>query len=96
MQYGTHDENQDNGEVNSQERSLVQDNPWKRKWNGVSAKYNETIIAIEKLKQNFWKKLQKIASLKMKICSFSQPFTPCQQHTSQYEIMFQKWHPTSC
>ena len=26
-QYGTHDENQDDGEVTSQERSLVQDNP---------------------------------------------------------------------
>ena len=35
MQYGTHDENQDDGEVNSQDRSLVQDNPGKRKRNGV-------------------------------------------------------------
>ena len=47
MQYGTHDEHQDDGEVNSQERSLVKDNPQKRKWNGVNTKYNETIIAIE-------------------------------------------------
>ena len=30
--------------------------------------YNETIIAIEK--QNFWKKLLKFSSLKMKICCF--------------------------
>jgi len=29
-QYGTHDEHQDDGEVNSRERSLVQDNPRKR------------------------------------------------------------------
>ena len=27
-QYGTHDENQDDGEANSQERSLVQDKPF--------------------------------------------------------------------
>jgi len=53
MQYGTHDENQDTGEVNSQKRSLVQDNPRKRKRNGVNAKYNETIIAIEKQKAKF-------------------------------------------
>ena len=46
-------ENQDDGEVNSQERSLVQDNPRKRKQNGVNAKYNETIIAIEKQKAKF-------------------------------------------
>jgi hypothetical protein len=52
-QYGTHDENQDDGEVNSQERSLVQDNPRKRKRNGVNAKYSETIIAIEKQKAKF-------------------------------------------
>jgi hypothetical protein len=43
-QHGTHDENQDDGEANSQERSLVQDNPRKRKQNGVNAKYNETKI----------------------------------------------------
>ena len=53
MQYGTHDENQDDGEVNSQERSLVQDNPRKRKQNGVNAKYNETITAVEKQKAKF-------------------------------------------
>jgi len=47
MQYGTHDENQDDGEVDSQDRSLVQDNRRKRKWYGVNARYNETIIAIE-------------------------------------------------
>jgi len=33
--------------------SLVQDTPWKGKWNGVNAKYNETIIAIEKQKAKF-------------------------------------------
>jgi hypothetical protein len=38
--YNTHDENQDDGEVNRQERSLVQDSPRKRKRNGVNAKYN--------------------------------------------------------
>ena len=52
-QYGTHDENQDDGEVNIQERSLLQDNPRKRKRNGVNAKYNETIIAIEKQTAKF-------------------------------------------
>ena len=41
-QYGTCNENQDDGEVNSQERSLVQDIPRKRKRNGVNAKYDET------------------------------------------------------
>ena len=46
-------------------------NPQKRKRNGVNAKYNETIIAIEKQKAKFfWKKLLKIASLKMKIFCF--------------------------
>jgi hypothetical protein len=52
-QYSTHDENQDDGEDNSQERSLVQDNPRKRKRTGVNAKYNETIIAIEMQKTTF-------------------------------------------
>jgi hypothetical protein len=52
-QYGTHDENQDDGEVKSQERSLVQDNPQKRKRNGVNTKYNETNIATEKQKAKF-------------------------------------------
>jgi hypothetical protein len=33
--------------------SLVQDTPQKRKWNGVKAKYNETITAIEKQKAKF-------------------------------------------
>ena len=54
MQYGTHDENQDDGEVNSQDRSLVQDNPQKRKRNGVNAKYNETIISTEKQKSKIF------------------------------------------
>ena len=54
-------------EVNSQDRSLVQDNPRKRQRNGVNAKYSETIIAIEKQKAKFWKKPLKTASLKMKI-----------------------------
>lgn len=51
-QYSTHDENQDDGE-DSQQRSLVQDNPRKRRRNGVNAKYNETIIAIEMQKAKF-------------------------------------------
>ena len=51
MQYGTYDE--DDGEVNSQDRSLVQDNPRKRKRNGVNAKYNETVTAIGKQKAKF-------------------------------------------
>jgi len=59
MQYGTHDENQDDGEVNSQERSLVQDNPQKRKRNGVNAKYNETNIATEKQKPKFLEEAMK-------------------------------------
>ena len=58
-QYGTHDENQDNGDVNSQERSLVQDNPRKRKRIGVNAKYNETVIAIEKQKAKFLEEAKK-------------------------------------
>jgi len=57
--YGTYDENQDDGEVNSQERSLVQDNPRKRKWNGVNTKYNETITAIEKQKAKFMEEAMK-------------------------------------
>jgi len=52
-QYGTHDENQDDGEVDSQDRSLVQDNRRKGKRYGVNARYIETIIAIEKQKANF-------------------------------------------
>jgi hypothetical protein len=52
-QNGTHDENQDDGEINSQERSLLQDNPRKKKQNGVNAKYNETIIEIEQQKAKF-------------------------------------------
>jgi hypothetical protein len=51
MQNGTHDENRDDGEVNSQERPLIQDNPRKKKRNGVNAKYSET--EIEKQKANF-------------------------------------------
>jgi len=43
----------DNGEVNTQDSSLVQDNPRKRKRNGVNAKYNETIIVIEKQRAKF-------------------------------------------
>jgi len=53
MQYGIHDKNQVNGDVSSQERSSVQDNPGKRKRNGVYSKYDETIIAIEKQKAKF-------------------------------------------
>ena len=52
-QFGTRDENQDDGEVDSEDRSLVQDNPRKRKRNGINAKYNETIIATEKQKAKF-------------------------------------------
>ena len=59
MQYGTHDENQDTGEVNSQKRSLVQDNPRKRKRSGVNAKYNKTIIATEKQKAKFLEEAMK-------------------------------------
>jgi len=58
-QYGTHDENQDDGEVDSQERSLVQENPRKRKQYGVNAQYNETIIAIEKQKAKFLEEAMK-------------------------------------
>ena len=58
-QYSTHDENQDDGEVNSQERSLLQDNPRKRKRNGVNAKYNETIIATEMQKAKFLEEAMK-------------------------------------
>jgi len=58
-QYGTHNENQDDGEVDSQERSLVQVNPRKRKRYGVNARYNETIIAIEKRKAKFLEEAMK-------------------------------------
>ena len=58
-QYGTHDENQDAGEVNSQDRSLVQDNPRKRKRNGVNAKYNKIIIVNEKKKATFLEEAMK-------------------------------------
>ena len=52
-QYGTHDGNQDNGKVNSRERSLVQENARKRKRNGVNPRTSETTIAIEKQKAKF-------------------------------------------
>jgi len=45
--------------INSQERSLVQDNPRKRKRNGVNTKYNETIIAIEQQKAKFLEEAMK-------------------------------------
>jgi hypothetical protein len=50
MQSGKRDENQDDGEVMSQDRSVLLDNLRKRKRDGVNAKYNETIIEIEKQK----------------------------------------------
>jgi hypothetical protein len=53
-QNGTHDENQDDGEVKSQERSLLQDNPRKKKRNRVNAKHNKTIIEIEKQKSKIF------------------------------------------
>jgi len=96
-QYGTHYENQDDGEVNSQERSLVQDNPRKKKRNGVNPRYSETIIAIEKQKAKFLEEAMKNRQPENEdLLVFPQPFTPCQQHTSQYEITFQKPHLTSC
>jgi len=58
-QFRTHEENQDDGEFISQERSLVQDNPLKRKRIGVNAKYNETITAIETQKANFLEEAMK-------------------------------------
>ena len=58
-QYGTRVENQDDGEVNSQERSLVQDSPRKRKWNGINARYSGTIIAIDKQKAEFLEEAMK-------------------------------------
>jgi len=58
-QYGTHDENQDDGEVDSQERSLVHDNPRKRNRYGVNARYNETIITTEKQKAKFLEEAMK-------------------------------------
>jgi hypothetical protein len=95
-QYGTHDENQDDGEVRSQERS-VQDNPRKRKRNGVNAKYNETIIEIEKQKAKLLEEVMKNRQPEnYDLLFFLQPFTPHQQHTSQYETAFQKPHPTNC
>jgi hypothetical protein len=91
MQYGTHDGSQDDGEVNSQERLLVQDNRWKRKQNGVNAKYNESTIAITKQKAKFLEEAMKNRQPENEHC-FSQPFTPRHQHTSQYEITYQKPH----
>jgi len=57
--YGTHDENQDDGEVNSQERPLIKDNPRKRKLDEVNARYNEIIITIEKQKAKFLEEAMK-------------------------------------
>jgi hypothetical protein len=51
-QFGTHEENQDDGEVISQARSSVHDNPLKRKRIGANTKYNETITANEMQKAN--------------------------------------------
>jgi hypothetical protein len=82
-------------ERTSQERSLVQDSPWKRKRNGVNAKYSE-IIAIEMQKAKFLEEAMKNRQPENEDVIFSQPFAPRQQHTSQYEITFQKPHPTSC
>jgi hypothetical protein len=58
-QFGTQEENQGDGEVISQERSLVHDNPLKRKRIGVNAKYSETIAAIETQKANFLEEAMK-------------------------------------
>jgi hypothetical protein len=52
-QSGKHDENQDDGEVIIPERSVLRDTPRKRKRDGVIAKYNETIIEIEKQRVKF-------------------------------------------
>jgi hypothetical protein len=75
-QSGTHNENKDDEDVNSQEMSVLQDNPRKRKRNGVNAKNNETIIETEKQKATFLEEAIKIASLKMKICCFFSVFYP--------------------
>jgi hypothetical protein len=75
-QSGMHDENQDHEDVSTQEMSVLQDNPRKRKRNGVNAKYNEIIIEIEKKKATFLEEAIKIASLKMKICCFFAVFYP--------------------
>jgi len=96
-QYGTHDENQDDGEVNSQDRSLVQDNPCKRKRNAVNAKHNETVTATEKQKAKFLEEAIKTRQPENEdLLFFPQPFAPRQQQTGQFEITFQKPHPTSC
>jgi len=96
-QYGTHNGNQDDGEVDSQDRSLVQDNPRKRKRHGVNARYNETIIAIEKQKAKFLEEAMKNRQPENEdLLFFRSLFAPRQQHTSQYKTAFQKPHPTSC
>jgi hypothetical protein len=61
-QSGTHDENQD-GEITSQERSLLQHNLRKKKRN---ATYNETIIEIEKQKAKFLEKAIKNMKLRFR------------------------------
>jgi hypothetical protein len=58
-QFGTHEENQDDGEVISPKKSLVQDNPLKGKRIGITAAYNEAITAIETQKANFLEKSMK-------------------------------------
>ena len=88
--------NEDIIPVNRLTPTLVQDNPQKRRWDGVNAKYNETIIAIEKKSKIFGRSYGKSPAWKWRFVVFSQPFTPRQQHTNQYEITFQKLHPTSC
>jgi len=88
-QYSTHDENQDDGEVDSQERSLVQDSPQKRKRYGVNTRYNETIIAIEKQKAKFLEEGMKNRQPENEdLLFFSQPFAPRQQHTGNMKLRF--------
>jgi len=44
----------------------------------------------------FRRRYEKSPAWKWRFVVFSQPFAPRQQHTGQYEIAFQKPHPTSC
>jgi len=53
------------------------------------------LLQLRSKKQNFLEEAIKNRQPENEDFFFSQHFFPCQQHTSQYEITFQKSHPTS-
>jgi len=73
--------------------NTVQDNPRKRKRNGVNPKYNETIIAIEKQRTKFLAEAIKTRQSENEDFLFFRSLLPHVNNISQYEITFQKPHP---